>query len=66
MMHEVERLREKADRWYRLADMIPDEQMAKGLREYAADAETKAAVLETELCCRAVSDAPSPATVASY
>jgi hypothetical protein len=45
-MSEVQRLREKADRCHRLARTIFDEQMVKALREYAAEAEEEAAVLE--------------------
>jgi hypothetical protein len=45
MMCQLERLREKADLCYRLADTIFDEQLVKALLEYAAEAEKKAAGL---------------------
>ena len=65
-MSEAQRLRKQADLCRRLVRTTLDEQMAKALREYAADAEKKAAVLEAGFCCRAAFEAPSPVTVAGY
>jgi hypothetical protein len=65
MMSEAERLREQADLCYRLIRTTLDEQMAKALREYAADVEKKAATLEAALCCREVFGA-SPITTVGY
>ena len=66
MMSEVQRLREQANLCHRLVRTMLDERMAKALQEYAADVEKKAAVLEGELCCRPVFEAPSSVTVAGY
>ena len=65
-MSEVQRLREQADRCRRLAHTMLDERMEKALREYAADVEKKAGVLEAGLCCRAVFEAPSPITAVGF
>jgi hypothetical protein len=65
-MGEVQRLREQADRCYRLARTIFDEQMVNALRKYAAEAEEEAAVLEAGLRGRAVFEMPSSITVAGY
>jgi predicted nucleic acid-binding Zn-ribbon protein len=59
MMSEVQRLREQADRFHRLARTIFDEQMVKALREYAAEAEQEAAVLEAGLRRLAMFEAAS-------
>jgi len=46
MVSEAQTLREQADRCRRLAQTTLDERMEKALREYAADVEKKAALLE--------------------
>jgi hypothetical protein len=66
MMYEVERLREKADLCYRLADTILDEQMAKALLEYAADTEKRLLSSKWGLCCRVMFEAASLVTVTYY
>ena len=66
MMSEVQRLREKADRWHRLARSILDEQMVKALQECAADAEEEAAALEAGLRWFATFEAPPPITGAGH
>jgi hypothetical protein len=65
-MSEAQRLREQADLCHRLVRTTLDERMAKALREYAADVEKKAAVLEAELCCHSMFEAPSPVTVVGH
>jgi hypothetical protein len=65
-MSEVQRLREKADRCHRLARTIFDDQMVKALRDYAAEAEEEAAVLEAGLRRRVGFEAPSPITIAGH
>ena len=45
-MSEAQRLREQAALCHRLVRTMLDERMAKALREYAADVEKKAAILE--------------------
>jgi hypothetical protein len=59
MMSEVQRLREKADRCLRLARTIFDGQMVQALRQYAAEAEKEAAVLEAGLRWRVAFEAPN-------
>jgi hypothetical protein len=63
-MSEVQRLREKAARWHRLARSIFDEQMVKALRKCAADAEEEAAALEAGLRRRVAFEATIPITIA--
>ena len=65
-MSEAQRLREQVDLCRRLLRTVLDEQMAKALREYAADVGKKAAALEAKLSCRPVFEAPSLVTVAGY
>ena len=65
-MSEVQRLREKADRWHRLARSIFDEQMVKALRKCAAEAEEEAAALDAGLRWFATFEAPPPITAAGH